>query len=105
LKKSGASHLKVKMYLSEKITLKSKFQINKDNQDEWIIDEKQALKLLDKKDLTIDLRKKKFLFGAETLDSKTFKLIGLSQKCDFEKEIKLKNSDFVIIFRLREPIR
>ena len=53
LKKSGASYLKLTMELSEKQTLETKFNIDKDYSVEFKLDEKLALKLLDKKDMKV----------------------------------------------------
>ncbi|CDW72042.1 UNKNOWN [Stylonychia lemnae] len=104
LKKSGASYVKLYFQLNEKLCLQSKFDISKDHQEEWTIDDKSNLKLIDKKDLNVALKKKKF-FGVDELEKKTIKLSGLGTKCDFEKEMKLKNFDFLLSFHLTEPIR
>lgn len=63
------------------------------------------MKLFDKKDLTVSLKRKKFIFGKETLEKKAFKLTQLGTKCDLEKDFKLKGFDFVLSFHLHEPIR
>lgn len=105
LKKSGASYLKLSFPVNERLQFKTHFQLDKDGVIEWIIDEKSALKLIDRKDLFVSLKKKGFFFSRETLEKKSFKLTGLGQKCDFEKDVKLKNCDFVLSFHMHEPIR
>lgn len=72
----------------------------------WKLDEKLSLKLVDKKDIHFELKKKVFL-GASSLDTKSFKLLGLSNKCDFEKEVTLKGipNPITVSFHLNEPIR
>jgi len=62
------------------------------------------MKLIDKKELVVELKKKKF-FGAEVLETKNIKLIGLANKCDFEKEVSLKGCNLVLSFHLHEPIK
>jgi len=62
------------------------------------------MKLIDKKDLSVALKKKKF-FGVDVLESKSIKLLGLANKCDFEKEVNLKGFSFVLSFHLNEPIK
>ena len=51
--------------------------MGKDTTIDLTIGDKIALKVLDKKEFEIKLKKKKMLFKKETLDSKKFKLGGL----------------------------
>lgn len=88
-KKMGSYYIKVSFPVSDKLLLESRLQLDKDHTEMWRLDEKLSLKLLDKKDISFELKKKGF-FGADTLDTKSFKLLGLSQKCDFEKEVAFK---------------
>lgn len=54
----------------------------------WIIEE-ELFKTLDKREITVSLKKKKFLFGSEKMDSKKFKLVDLATKCEQVKEMSL----------------
>jgi hypothetical protein len=70
-----------------------------------MVDDKVALKTIDKKDLVAILKKKKFLFGKEKVDQKSFKLVDLAGKITMEKVLQLKGFDCTFTFSLREPIR
>lgn len=74
IKKSGASHIKIHFPLNEQLTFTSRFQVDKNGQEEWNINDKAAIKLVDKKDVFISLKRKKMLFGSETLEKKAIKL-------------------------------
>lgn len=63
------------------------------------------MKLLDKKEVFVSIKRKKFFFGSEELEKKSIKLSPLGNKCDFEKDVTLKNCPFTLSFHLHEPIR
>lgn len=87
LKTSGASYIKYKLFLSDSKKLTGKFEIGHEQKVELNIEDKAALRTLDKKEFQISLKKKKFLFSKEVIDIKKFKLALLGQKCDMESEI------------------
>lgn len=63
------------------------------------------MKLVDKKDVDVSLKKKKLFFGSECIEKKQFKLTNLGQKCDMEKTFSMKSVEFALIFKLNSPIR
>jgi len=63
--------------VTEAVHFKGRFEMGKDTTIDLTIGDKIALKVLDKKEFEIKLKKKKMLFKKETLDSKKFKLGGL----------------------------
>ena len=64
------------------------------------------MKTLDKKDIKISLKKKKFLFGSSALDTKTFKLNDLATKCNMEKSFSMgKDGQFTLHFSIHTPIK
>lgn len=105
MKKSGASYVKVSFEVNEKIKLSEKFQVDKDGEGMWVIEDKSAEKLIDKKDVVVALKRKRFLRGPEVMDQKSFKLSLLGQKCEMSKEIKFKGGDCEVIFQIHTPIR
>jgi hypothetical protein len=71
----------------------------------WIIEE-QLFKTIDKKEITVSLKKKKFFFGSEEIDSKKFKLVDLATKCEQTKEMSLgANGQFKLIFQMHSPLK
>lgn len=104
LKKSGA-YVKVSFEVNEKNKLTEKFAVEKDGEGVWLIDDKAAEKLIDKKDVVVALKRKRFLRGPEVLDQKSFKLSNLGQKCEMSKEIKFKGGECELIFQIHTPIR
>lgn len=98
LKKSGCSYVKFKLALNETKIVKGKLDIDKSCSTVLFIEDKTSWKLVDKKELTINLKKKKFLFGQEIVDTKKFKLTELGFKCDLEKVVKLSKFDATFLF-------
>ena len=68
LKKSGANYVKVSFEINEKVKLDSKFSIEHDGEEVWVITDKAAEKLIDKKDVLVTLKKKRFLRGPEIVE-------------------------------------
>jgi hypothetical protein len=92
--KSGASYIKLKIPFSkEEGNIETKLNIDKDGTFTWKMEEPK-FKNIDKKEITVKLKKKKFflLGGPEEIDKKTSKLTELGTKCEFIKEFKMKNN-------------
>jgi hypothetical protein len=68
LKKSGATYVKVSFEVNEKVKLGEKFPIDHDGEGVWVITDKAAEKLIDKKDVLVALKKKRFLRGPEVVE-------------------------------------
>jgi hypothetical protein len=77
LKKTNGTHLKIKFPLTETQIFEGRFEVAKDGKLEWSINDASNLKLVDKKDLTVSLKRKRFLLGSEKVDERTFKLTNL----------------------------
>lgn len=105
MRHSGASYLKYKFIVNDNFSFEGKFDPAKDSFQDLNINDKIAIKLIDKKDFEISLKKKKFLFSKSVLDNKKFKLTGLSNKCDMEKDVQMASFPMTFTFSMREPIR
>jgi len=62
-------------------------------------------KVLNSKELEVALKRKKFLFGNEALESKKFRLSDLSGKCVMEKTLKLAGVDVPVTLSVRQPVK
>lgn len=105
LRKSGCSYVKYKMELNEKTVLKGHLDVQKVATTELIIDDKSVWKLADKKEFQLALKKRKFLWSKEVVDSKKFRLAELATKCDLEKDVKLGGFDINFLFQVNTPIK
>ena len=55
--------------------------------------------------MIVSLKKKKFIFGVEAVDKKTFKLNNLGTSCSMEKALTMKGLEFTLLFEMNTPIR
>lgn len=68
LKSTGASYLKMKFKVNDNFKFGKRLDLAKEEQFDITVTDKLAMKLLDKKDLELHLKKTKFLFGKEMMD-------------------------------------
>ena len=105
IRKSGMSYIKYQLDINENQKITGKFDVDKAGTKEIIVDDKNLWKTVDKKDFTLSLKKKKFLFGKERVDSKKFRLVDLGTKCNMEKDVKLSGFDTTFLFSVNTPIK
>jgi hypothetical protein len=105
MRKSGCSYVKYQLDINENTKVTGKFDVDKGGSKEIIIDDKTHWKLADKKDFSVSLKKKKFLFGKERVDQKKFRLTDLGVKCNMEKDVKLGGFDATFLFQVNTPIK
>ena len=79
MKSSGALYLKYEFNVHENVIFKGHIEVEKDSTFSLKITDKVALKLVDKKDFELKMKKRKRLFSKETADSKKFKLNLLAE--------------------------
>jgi hypothetical protein len=86
----------------------------KDKNAEAVLNiEEKDFKLIDKKEIVVNIKEKKWFLANKVLDSKKFRLPELGSKCDFLKELKTSaglpkngnNSIFSLKFSIHTPIR
>jgi len=90
--------MKLKFPQNDKIVLEHYFYPNKDSTETWTIDE-TLFKTIDKKELTLDLKKSTIGIFKSTIEEKKFKLGDLGTKCEHKKELTFgKDSTCTFIF-------
>lgn len=85
IKKVNASYVKYKIVISDDVKLAGQLPLDKPQTIELKVEDKNAFKQIERKEFNVSLKKKKFLWGKEVLETKKFKLSDLSTKCDMEK--------------------
>lgn len=78
--------------------MKGYFDVDKQLTTEIIVENQSLWKLIDKKDFVLTLKKRKFLWSKEKVDTKKFRLSELASKCDLEKDVKLGGFDINFTF-------
>ena len=97
--------MKLKFHLNDQQVLEHYFYQNKDSVETWTIDE-SLFKTIDKKDLTLDVKKSTLGIFKSTIEEKKFKMSDLGTKCEHTKEITLgKDSTCTFIFAIRQPLK
>ena len=104
--KSGLAYLKCSIHLKDNIKQKVHFDVTKENSQYFKIDDKVLWKTADKKEVRVNLKRRKLIcFKEQVGDKKTFKLTQLSNKCDMEKELRIADLDIKLSFHVRQPLK
>lgn len=107
LNKTVADYVKVKIPIGDEKFMEQRFPKAKNSQAVISLEDKD-FKLIDKKEIIVSIKEKKWFLANKVLDSKKFRLAELGTKCDFLKEIKTSvggNSTFSLKFSIHTPIR